>query len=161
MSEKIFGKLILVTGALFLSSCAGAPAQPIQVVKSNDYTLSCDQLRSELFSIQQFTDELANKEDNKRKRNYALSAAGSLLLVPLLFIDLTESEREELRASRARHTHLYRVASNKECDGFSSTTPEQDLTTALNELTKLYEDGVITKEELMQKRAQLIEEFNL
>ncbi len=160
LSVKLRNFFLACTGVLFLCSCAGTPAQPIQVVKTTDYNLNCESLRSELFNIQKFTDEIANREDNKRKTNYAVAAAGTFLLVPLLFLDLSEAEREEIRASRARYTHLHRLAVNKKCEGYSNSTPNQDLTMALRQLDKLYEENVITKEELLMKRSQLIEEFN-
>ena len=137
----------------------GQQQDKIEKIKTQRAALGSVNLRADE-ETQKFTDEIANREDNKRKTNYAVAAAGTFLLVPLLFLDLSEAEREEIRASRARYTHLHRLAVNKKCEGYSNSTPNQDLTMALRQLDKLYEENVITKEELLMKRSQLIEEFN-
>jgi len=101
---------------LFLSSCAGRDAQPVQVVRSSDMQLSCASLDQEQRLIDVEARKLAGKTD-KTVKNASLAAAGAFLLVPYLFIDLSEAEEIELNALRARYMRLERLKEIKSCAG--------------------------------------------
>ena len=66
-----------------------------------------------------------------------------------------------MNAARARYFALNRLAANKKCEGFSIAQPENALKESLRVLSSLYEEGVISKEEYLQKREQVISEFSL
>ena len=87
--------------------------------------------------------------------------AGAFFIIPYFFVDLTDSEKVELNAARARYFALNRLAANKKCEGFSIAQPENALKESLRVLSSLYEEGVISKEEYLQKREQVISEFSL
>lgn len=101
---------------LFLSSCAGRDAQPVQVVRSSDMQLSCASLDQEQLLIDVEARKLAGKTD-KTVKNASLAAAGAFLLVPYFFIDLSEAEEIELNALRARYMRLERLKEIKSCAG--------------------------------------------
>jgi hypothetical protein len=88
-------------------------------------------------------------------------AAGAFFIIPYFFVDLTDSEKVELNAARARYFALNRLAANKKCEGFSIEQPESSLKESLRVLSNLYEEGVISKEEYLQKREKVINDFNL
>jgi len=158
--KKIIKGFLAPLIALFIG-CAGNAPNPIQVIQNNDYSYSCNQLTSEVNSIARFTSELSGDDTSKWKRNIALSAAGSILIVPYFFMDLTEGHGVEVNAARARYIHLYRLAVNKNCNGFDQNTEPQNLESSLRKLDILYENGTISKQEFLQKRNLIISESEL
>ena len=158
--KKIIKGFLAPLIALFIG-CAGNAPNPIQVIQNNDYSYSCNQLTSEVNSIARFTSELSGDDTSKWKRNIALSAAGSILIVPYFFMDLTEGHGVEVNAARARYIHLYRAAVNKNCPGFDQNQGPQNLQSNLRKLEVLYENGTINKEEYVDKRKQIIDKYNL
>lgn len=100
--------------ALVLSSCAGRTANPMAVVQSKDNSLTCQQLEAELISLGAAARGLSREAD-KLPQNAALLAAGTFLVIPYFFVDLSEAEEEELNAVRARHMRVTRIASDKNC----------------------------------------------
>jgi len=141
--------------------CAGNAPNPIQVIQNNDYSFSCNQLTAEVNSIARFTSKLSSDDTYEWKKNIALSVAGSILIVPYFFMDLTEGYGAEINAARARYIHLYRLGVNKNCEGFDQSTGPQNLESSLRKLDILFENGTITKEELLEKRSQIISESEL
>ncbi len=146
---------------ILFCGCAGNAPNPIQVIQNNDYSLSCNQLTSEVNSIARFSSELSSDDTTKWKKNIALSAAGSILIVPYFFMDLTEGYGAEINAARARYIHLYRIGVNKNCKGFDQKTGPSDLESSLRKLDILFEKGTISKEEFLEKRSQIITESEL
>ena len=86
----------------------------MQVIQPGDAELTCEQIHAELLEIDGQARVLAKTSD-KQVRNVSLAAAGSILLVPLFFIDLSEAEKQELNALRARHMRLSRFKENNDC----------------------------------------------
>ena len=146
---------------LFLLGCAGAPPKPIEVVQPNDYKLNCNQLVSYINQAAEYGNELRANETSKWKKNIGLASAGTLLIVPYFFMDLTEGDNVEINAAKARYIHLHRIAVSKGCDGFDKNIPTLDLQSSLRKLDLLYENGTLTKAEYLKKREQLIENANL
>ena len=112
MRNLVLGILVLA----ILSSCApGRTPNNIKVTNVSDINLSCEELLSEIDSINLRVIELTEEESSKDKKNTGLQIAGAIFLVPLLFMDLTESERIEINAYRARYFHLTKLVENKSC----------------------------------------------
>jgi|TARA_B110000914_G_C15198020_1_gene324855 hypothetical protein len=112
MKKLISGIIVLV----LLSSCApGRTTNNIKVTNISDKNLSCEELLIEIDFITLKVIELTEEESSKDKKNTGLQIAGAIFLVPLLFMDLTESERIEINAYRARYFHLTKLAENKLC----------------------------------------------
>jgi len=144
-----------------MASCAGAPPAPITVSKASDKFLNCDQISSQIQTITREVNELSRKENSKQKSNYGLAAAGTFLIVPFFFMNLTESEKVELNAARGRYFALERMARERNCAGFENSNPEVALKDSLRSLSRLYEEGIITKEEYLSKRNEIIQNFEL
>jgi hypothetical protein len=63
-------------------------------------------------------------ETEKTGTNTALGVAGFFFIVPLFFMDLSESEQIEINAFRQRYNHLMIIASEKKCDVEGEQIPE-------------------------------------
>ena len=112
MKNFITGIIILV----LLGSCAtGRTPNYIKVTNASDINLSCDELLSEIDFISLKVIELTEERSSKDKKNKGLQIASAFLLFPALFMDLTDSERTEMNAYRARYFHLTKLAENKLC----------------------------------------------
>ena len=104
----------VLTLAFLLTGCAGKVADPIKVTQITDKDLTCSQILSQLDALDSVGRELERKSE-KLPKNAALATAGSLLVVPYLFMDLKNGEKVELNAVRARHMHLTRLYQKKSC----------------------------------------------
>ena len=100
--------------ALLILGCAGKTAQPIRVIEITDSSLSCTQLITQIYNLENLGSKLSGKTD-KQGINATLAVAGSLLIVPYFFMDLKEGEATELNAVRARHMHLSKLYQTKNC----------------------------------------------
>ena len=98
----------------FMAGCAGREAHPVQVVRSSDASLSCQQIDTEQLMIDGEARKLAGDAD-KTAKNASLAAAGAFLIVPYFFIDLSEAEEIELNALRARYMRLERLKEMNGC----------------------------------------------
>jgi hypothetical protein len=63
-------------------------------------------------------------ETEKTGKNTALGVTGFFFIVPLFFMDLSESEQVEINAYRQRYNHLMIIASEKKCDVDGEEIPE-------------------------------------
>ncbi len=100
--------------AVFFAGCAGREANLVQVRKIGDEQKSCDELRTELYYIENEISRLLPKSD-KTGRNIALGATGILFIVPLFFMDLKQGEKKEIEAYRQRYNHLLMITQQKGC----------------------------------------------
>ncbi|MBB6251338.1 hypothetical protein [Nitrospirillum iridis] len=93
---------IVIATALFvgLSGCGGRVANPVKAVNAYDDQLSCDHLRAELQVNQAHILDLNGERAADRQHN-----VGQLLVGPM-FIDLSDSEKKEIKALEARDTVL-------------------------------------------------------
>jgi len=107
--------IILVISAWFLLACAGRDPKPVQVVRESDKNLSCDMIQKEQRAIRSQITGLA-KDADKNNKNVALAIAGAYLLVPYFFMDLSEAEKVEVNALRARGLRLMRLEELKGCE---------------------------------------------
>jgi len=76
-------------------------------------------------------------------------------------MNLTESEKVELNAARGRYFALERMAKQRNCAGFENSNPEIALKDSLRALSRLYEEGIISKEEYLAKRNEIVQNFEL
>ena len=97
-----------------LAGCAGRSANPVMVSKHGDRERSCASLLDEMTTIEQEIQRLV-PESKKAGKNVALGVAGAFFIVPWLFMDLSQAEREEINAYRQRYNHLSHIAADKGC----------------------------------------------
>jgi hypothetical protein len=117
---KLIGAATLV---LTIAACAGRPANPVMAQQYGDNRKSCSTLEREMNIVQTEIQRLI-PETEKTGTNTALGVAGFFFIVPLFFMDLSESEQMEINAFRQRYNHLMIIASEKKCDVEGEQIPE-------------------------------------
>jgi hypothetical protein len=88
-----------------------------------DENKSCAALQQEMSFAESEISRLIPKT-HKTGKNVALGVAGWFLLVPWFFMDLTQSEQEEINALRQRYNHLAIIATDKGCSGKVEQIPD-------------------------------------
>ena len=116
MTKKKFRPVLLVifVALFFIQSCAGRAAHPVKVTQSGDVKKNCKTLRKEMKQIRQNLKRMVpavKKADKKR----TLLVLSGVLIVPLFFLDLTDADKIEANAERARHNHLAGRAEKLNC----------------------------------------------
>jgi Short C-terminal domain len=155
--------------ALVLSACAGRPANPVMVDQVGDNKKTCATLEAEMKGVQAEIQRLLPESD-KSGKNIGLGVAGAFLLVPLFFMDLTESEKIEINSYRQRYNRLNILATEKKCAFAEVATDAQlekeaekkavdnskTITQKIEELNGLLKKGLITQREYDNKKAELL-----
>ncbi len=166
MKKIIASSLVSI---LVLSACAGRPANPVMVDQVGDNRKTCPALEAEMKGVQAEIQRLLPESD-KSGKNIGLGVAGAFLLVPLFFMDLTESEKIEINAYRQRYNRLNILATEKKC-AFAEIATDAQLekeaekkvldnskttTQKIEELNGLLKKGLITQKEYDAKKTELL-----
>ena len=112
--------LFIVISLVF--GCAGRAANPVLADQTGDNKKSCQSIETEMRFIETEIKRLMPETD-KTGKNVGLGIAGALLIVPLFFMDLTESEKIEVNAYRQRYNRLNMLGTDKDCP-FTKITKE-------------------------------------
>ena len=106
-----------------VTSCGGRAANPVMIQQYGDHKKSCKALEMEMTNIQ---GEISNlvPQTEKTGKNVALGVTGFFLIVPLFFMDLSQSEQIEVNALRQRYNSLAVIATDKNCDFDAQQIPE-------------------------------------
>lgn len=157
--------LLLVVSMISMVGCAGRPANPVLVDQIGDNRKSCVTLEAEMQGIQSQIQTLLPESD-KTGKNVGLGVAGFFLIVPLFFMDFTESEKIEINAYRQRYNRLQIIASEKKCDFVnvsadpaSTSAPASDLPNPakkLEDLNSMLKKGLITQGEFDTKKSEIL-----
>ncbi len=159
---------VLLT-SLILSACAGRPANPVMVDQIGDNKKTCATLETEMKGVQAEIQRLLPESD-KSGKNIGLGVAGAFLLVPLFFMDLTESEKIEINAYRQRYNRLNILATEKKCAFVEVATDAQlekevekkvvenskTATQKIEELNGLLKKGLINQKEYDMKKSEIL-----
>uniref|UniRef100_UPI004047E723 hypothetical protein n=1 Tax=Polynucleobacter sp. TaxID=2029855 RepID=UPI004047E723 len=154
---------------LVLSACAGRPANPVMVDQVGDNRKACPTIEAEMRGVQAEIQRLLPESD-KSGKNIGLGVAGAFLLIPLFFMDLTESEKIEINAYRQRYNRLNILATEKKCAFAEVTTDAQlekeaekktidnskTIAQKIEELNGLLKKGLINQKEYDGKKAELL-----
>ena len=95
---------------LLAGACGGRVAQPVLVEQSYDAKLSCTHLAGELSNNEKRLVELKAERDGKPAENFGL------LLTSPLFIDMSDSQKNEVKALIARNDRLKALMAEKSCE---------------------------------------------
>jgi hypothetical protein len=120
---KIYSVIGTISLVVALSACAGRPANPVMIQQYGDSNKSCVTLEREMSLVQAEIQRLI-PETEKTGTNTALGITGFFFIVPLFFMDLSESEQVEINALRQRYNHLMIIASEKKCGVEGEQIPE-------------------------------------
>ena len=123
MIEYIGLESIIIILAFYLAGCAGRAANPIMIQQYGDDKKSCQALEREMSFIQGEIQRLIPKTEKTGKNN-VLGVTGFFFIVPLFFMDLSESEQVEVNAFRQRYNHLIIIAGDKKCGTKKESIPE-------------------------------------
>jgi hypothetical protein len=117
-----FSLATLVISALIVG-CAGRAANPTMIQQYGDDRKTCQGLQQEMVFIQGEIQRLIPQTE-KAGKNAALGVTGFFLIVPLFFMDLSQSEQIEIDAYRQRYNHLLIIAGDKNCGIQGEPIPE-------------------------------------
>ena len=107
--------VLIVVVLFFVQGCAGRAAHPVQVAQSGDLKKACKSLRKETKKIRQNIKKMIPAVKKADKKRTLLMVSGGLLIVPWFFLDLSDADKVEANAQRARHNYLVNVAKKRNC----------------------------------------------
>ena len=111
--QPVFVLIVIVL--FFVQGCAGRAAHPVQVAQSGDNKKTCKSLRKETKKIRQKVKKMMPAVKKADKKRTLLMVSGGLLIVPWFFLDLSDADKIETNAKRARHNYLVDVAKKRNC----------------------------------------------
>ena len=116
VNRKFQPVLILIVMILFLTqSCAGRAAHPVQVAQSGDNKKTCKSLHKETNQIRRNVKRMLPAVKKADKKRTLLMLSGGLLIVPWFFLDLTDADKIEANAQRARYNYLVDRGVKRNC----------------------------------------------
>ena len=118
------GLMVLILTSLVVG-CAGRAANPVMIQQYGDDKKTCQALETEMAFIQGEIQNLI-PQTQKTGKNVALGVTGAIFIVPLFFMDLSQSEQEEVNAYRQRYNHLLILAGEKNCGVNAEPIPAFD-----------------------------------
>ena len=107
--------VLIVVVLFFVQGCAGRAAHPVKVSQSGDNKKTCKSLRKETKKIRQNIKKMIPAVKKADKKRTLLMVSGGLLIVPWFFLDLSDADKIETNAQRARHNYLVDVAKKRNC----------------------------------------------
>lgn len=105
---------LLLIAAISLAGCGGRVARPVLVDQALDSKLSCAHLSGEYANNKKRLAELVDERAFSDKNNLGL------LVTSPLFIDLSDTQKKEALALRARNQRLEELMREKDCPVVSS-----------------------------------------
>ena len=107
--------VLIVVVLFFAQSCAGRAANPVNVAQSGDVKKACKLLRKEAKQIRQNIKKMIPAVKKADKKRTLLMVSGGLLIVPWFFLDLSDADKIETNAKRARHNYLVDIVKKRNC----------------------------------------------
>lgn len=105
---------LFLVAAIVLAGCGGRVARPVALEQALDAKLSCDHLAGEYANNKKRLAELVDERAFSDKNNVGL------LVTSPLFIDLSDTQKKEALALRARNQRLDELMREKGCPDVSS-----------------------------------------
>ena len=116
VNRKFQPALLLIVMVLFLTqSCAGRAAHPVQVAQPGDNKKTCKSLRKETSQIRRNVQRMMPAIKKADKKRTLLMLSGGLLIIPWFFLDLTDADKIEANAQRARYNYLVDRGVKRNC----------------------------------------------
>ena len=111
--QPVFALIVVVL--FFVQGCAGRAANPIQVAQSGDVEKACKSLRKETKQIRQKIKKMIPAVKKADKKRTLLMVSGGILIIPWFFLDLSDADKIETNAKRARHNYLVDRGVKRNC----------------------------------------------
>jgi hypothetical protein len=116
VNRKFQPVLVLIVVVLFFAQgCAGRAAHPVQVAQSGDNEKNCKSLRKETKKIRYRLKKMIPAVKKADKKRTLLMVSGGLLIVPWFFLDLSDADKIEANAQRARYNYLVDRGVKRNC----------------------------------------------
>jgi len=153
--KKLLGILVIGWGIVLLNSCAKPTV--VDVVMPEDEKLNCEQLKEGFLETRRFKQEA----EAVREVNTGGNTTRALLFWPALLKTLHNAD-VAIRAANDRGYHLVNIMKNKNCKDSDKLYAELTKTSLfsisqeINRLNKLYQSGVLTKEEFEQAKKRVL-----
>ena len=106
---------MIVVVLFFVQGCAGRAAHPVQVTQSGDNKKTCKSLRKETKQIRQNLKKMIPAIKKADKKRTLLMVSGGFLIIPWFFLDLSDADKIEANAQRARYNYLIDRGVNRNC----------------------------------------------
>ena len=106
---------VLIVVLFFVQGCAGRAAHPVQVAQSGDTKKACKSLRKETKQIRQTIKKMIPAVKKADKKRTLLMLSGGLFILPWFFLDLSDADKIETNAKRARHNYLVDRGVKRNC----------------------------------------------
>ena len=107
--------MVIFVALFFTQSCAGRVARPVKVTQSGDVEKSCRALHAEMKKYRRNIQKRIPSIKAADKKRTLLMLSGGLLIVPWFFLDLSDADKIEANAVRARHNYLADRAKKLKC----------------------------------------------
>ena len=111
--QPVFVLIVIVL--FFVQGCAGRAAHPVQVAQSGDNKKTCKSLHKETKKIRQKVKKMLPAVKKADKKRTLLMLSGGLLIIPWFFLDLTDADKIEANAQRARYNYLVDRGVKRNC----------------------------------------------
>lgn len=98
----MYSRIAAITMLLVLSGCVGRHAEPIAANYATDSRLSCTSIIDEIARHQQTLVNLQSERSKINRSNINIGIAGSFLLIPLFWLNVTDAPEVEQYAIGAR-----------------------------------------------------------
>ena len=153
--KKIFRILLIVLTLVLIKSCAKPTV--VDVVTSRDKELNCKELKDEYAETRRFRQEALDVQSAP-----GANTARSVFFWPALLVTLHNGNKA-IKAANDRAYHIVDIMKKKNCDKADNLFRELTKTSSgaiskeIKNLNKLYEKGVLTKEEFEQAKKKILE----
>ena len=107
--------VLIVVVLFFIQGCAGRAAHPVEVAQSGDVKKTCNELRHETKKYRRNIKKMIPAVKAADKKRTLLMVSGGLLIVPWFFLDLTDADKIEANAQRARYNYLVDRGVKRNC----------------------------------------------
>ena len=111
--QPVFVLIVIVL--FFVQGCAGRAAHPVQVAQSGDNKKTCKSLHKETKKIRRNIKKMIPAVKKADKKRTLLMLSGGLLIVPWFFLDLSDADKIETNAQRARYNYLVDRGVKRNC----------------------------------------------
>ena len=108
-------RALAILALMALSACGGREARPVSEVRVTDDQLSCAHIKNEAEVNAARILDLLGEEEAAGENNAALLMAVPISIAFTLFLDLGDSERQEITALETRNKRLNVLGEKKGC----------------------------------------------
>lgn len=107
--------VLIVVVLFFAQGCAGRVPNPVKVAQSDDVKKSCDEIRYGVKKYRRNIKKMIPAVKAADKKRTLLMLTGGFLILPWFFLDLSDADKIEANAQRARYNYLVDLAKKRNC----------------------------------------------